>query len=155
MIRKFTIALVVMAALVITVGSTLAASAHYVRGPDVIYSATTNTITVSGKAAGLGNGAASAAATLSGSVNIFSRCYTKSGNTPQAANKQETIPVDATRDFDIRNGQVTFSFDITPVSTLTCPGKQYVHVESLSYDLTLTWVGFPSLDWDSGLVNLI
>jgi len=133
--------------LVITVGATLAASAHYVVGPNVTYSGSTNTITVSGKAAGLGNGAATAAASLTGSVDVFSRCYNRGGNKPQADNKQETLPVDATNVFNVRNGQVTFSFAITPVSTLTCPGNQIVVVESATYDLTLTWTDFPSLFW--------
>lgn len=147
MIRKLSIALVVMTALVITVGATLAANAHYVVGPNVTYSESTNTITVSGKAAGLGNGAATAAASLTGSVDVFSRCYNGGGNKPQADNKQETIAVNALRDFDVRNGQVTFAFYITPVSTLTCPGKQVVVVESATYDLTLTWDDFASLFW--------
>ena len=46
----------------------------------------------------------------------------------------------------MRNGQVTFSISVTPLSTLTCPGNQVVVIESVSYDLNLTWIGFPSLD---------
>jgi hypothetical protein len=80
--------------------------------------------------------------TLSGNVTVNSRCYTKSGNKPQAATKQETIHVDQTRDFPVRNGQTTGSFTVTPLSTLSCPGGQHVVIESVDYsNLALTGPG--------------
>jgi hypothetical protein len=129
--------------LVMTTG-VLAASPHYVQGPTVTISSTS--LTVSGKAAGLGNAAATADASLTGTVDVFSRCYNKGGNKPQADNKQETINVSQNQTFDVRNGQVTFSFTVTPLSTLTCPGNQVVVIESVSYDLFLTWPAFPELN---------
>jgi hypothetical protein len=133
--------------LVLTTG-VLAASAHYVQGPTVTVSNTA--LTVSGKAAGLGNADATADASLTGTVDVFSRCYNRGGNKPQADNKQETINVNQDQTFDVRNGQVTFSFTVTPLSTLTCPGNQQVKIESVSYDLTLTWPAFPALN-----INLV
>jgi hypothetical protein len=129
--------------LVMTTG-VLGASPHYVQGPTVTVSSTS--LTVSGKAAGLGNAAATADASLTGTVDVFSRCYNKGGNKPQADNKQETINVSQNQTFDVRNGQVTFSFTVTPLSTLTCPGNQVVVIESVSYDLFLTWPAFPELN---------
>jgi hypothetical protein len=129
--------------LVMTTG-VLAASPHYVQGPTVTISSTS--LIVSGKAAGLGNAAATADASLTGTVDVFSRCYNKGGNKPQADNKQETINVSQNQTFDVRNGQVTFSFTVTPLSTLTCPGNQVVVIESVSYDLFLTWPAFPELN---------
>lgn len=120
-----------------------AGSPHYVTGPTVTLTSTSLTIT--GKVAGLGN-ITSVDASLTGTVDVFSRCYNKGGNKPQADNKQETINVDQDASFDVRNGTTTFSFTIAPLSTLTCPGNQIVVIESVSYDLFLTWPQQPSLD---------
>ena len=46
--------------------------------------------------------------------------------------------VKTANDFGVRNGSVSGSFSITPLSTLTCPGNQRVVIESVTYDLTLT-----------------
>jgi hypothetical protein len=143
-LRKTGILIAVLTALVITVGATLAANGHYVVGPNVSVSNTA--LTISGKAAGLGQGSTTANWTLTGSVDVFSRCYNRGGNKPQADNKQETIAVNQTGSFAVNNGQVTFSISVSPLSTLTCPGNQIVVIESVSYDLYLTWPGFPSLN---------
>jgi hypothetical protein len=144
MVRKFSIGAAVLAVLIVTASAVMAASPHYVQGPTV--SASSTSLTISGKAAGLGNASATADASLTGSVDVFSRCYNRGGNKPQADNKQETIAVNQNQTFDVRNGQVTFSFTVSPLSTLTCPGNQQVVVESVSWNLTLTWPGFPSLN---------
>jgi hypothetical protein len=116
---------------------------HYVTGPTVTLSSTSLTIT--GKVAGLGN-ITSVDASLTGTVDVFSRCYNKGGNKPQADNKQETINVNQDASFDVKNGTTTFSFSVSPLSTLNCPGNQVVVIESVSYDLFLTWPQQPSLD---------
>jgi hypothetical protein len=117
----------------------LDASPHFVGTPTATVSG--NTLTVSFKAAGLGN-ETSVPITLSGDVVVNSRCYTRSGNKPQAANKQETLQVNQTDDFPIRNGQTSGSFTVTPLSTLTCPGGQHVVIESVDYsNLALTGPG--------------
>jgi hypothetical protein len=115
---------------VLTAGSALAASPHFIGTPQATVSG--NTLTVTFKAAGLGN-AAGATFTLAGDVSVSSRCYTKSGNKPQAANKQENIAVNQTDTFPVRNGQTTGSFSITPLSTLTCPKGQNVVIESVDF----------------------
>jgi hypothetical protein len=143
MVRKFSIGTAVLSVLIITASAVMAASPHYVQGPTVSVSSTS--LTISGKAAGLGNASATADASLTGTVDVFSRCYNRGGNKPAADNKQETLAVNQNQTFDVRNGQVTFSFTVSPLSTLTCPGNQRVVVESVSYDLTLTWPAFPSL----------
>jgi hypothetical protein len=43
--------------------------------------------------------------------------------------------------FDVRNGQTTGSFTVTPLSTLTCPPGQKVVIESITYNLTLSGPG--------------
>ena len=132
----------VVALMTLTLGSmagpALAASPHVVKGPDVSFSG--NTLTVTASIAGLGN-VAFADFTLEGTVNVSSRCYTRNGNTPQAANKQESISVSKTATFPVRNGRTDVSFSVTPLSTLKCPGGQHVVIEAITYDLHLTGPG--------------
>lgn len=142
--RKTTVLLAALFVAAITVPAAIAASAHWVTGPTATVSG--NSLTVTGKAAGLGNTAGFADFTLSGTANVSSRCYTKSGNKPQAANKQESISVDQTGSFPVRNGSVTPTFTVTPLSTLTCPKGQTVVIESITYDLFLSSDNFPSLN---------
>jgi len=119
-------------------GPALAASPHIVSGPDVSVSG--NTLTVTASIAGLGN-VPSADFALEGTVTVSSRCYTKKGNTPQAANKQETINVSQFGTFPVRNGRTNVTFSVSPLSTLKCPGGQHVVIEGITYDLTLTGPG--------------
>jgi hypothetical protein len=79
--------------------------------------------------------------TLSGEVNVFSQCYNKGGKNPAADNKEETIAVNQTDTFPVRNGRTNVSFTITPLSTLDCPGNQEVRIESVTYDLVLSGEG--------------
>ena len=142
--KRLTTLLVVIAAAAIAVPAAFAANAHWVTGPTV--STTNNSLTVSGKAAGLGKTTQTADFALTGTVSVSSRCYTRSGNKPQAANKQENISVNQSGSFNIKNGTVSPTFTVTPLSTLRCPGGQNVVVESVSYNLWLTSVSFPSLN---------
>jgi hypothetical protein len=119
-------------------GPAVAANAHIVKGPNVSVSG--NSLTITAGIAGLGN-VPSADFTLSGTVDVFSRCYNRGGNKPQADNKQETINVNSTGTFPVRNGRTNVSFTVTPLSTLTCPGNQVVVIESVSFDLLLTGQG--------------
>ena len=117
----------------------VAASPHFIGTPSATVSG--NTLTVTFKAAGLGN-AEGATFNLTGNVEVFSRCYNHGGNKPQADNKQETIAVNQTQTFPVRNGQTTGSFTVTAESTLTCPGNQVVVIESVDYsDLVLSGEG--------------
>ena len=122
----------------ITASPALAASPHVVKGPDVSVSG--NTLLITASIAGLGN-VPFADFALNGTVTVSSRCYTKSGNTPQAANKQETINVSEFGTFPVRNGRTNVEFKVSPLSTLKCPGGQHVVIEAISYDLHLTGPG--------------
>jgi hypothetical protein len=125
-----------MATAALTAPAALAASPHYIKGPDVTVG--TNSLTVSWKAAGLGNEDPTADFTLAGTVNVTSQCFTKSGNPVNGVPKRETVNVSKTETFAVRNGQVTGSITIEPLSTLTCTGKQEVRSTVNSYNLTLT-----------------
>jgi hypothetical protein len=96
-----------------------------------------NSLTISASIAGLGS-ASPALFTLTGPVEVFSRCYNRGGNKPQADNKQETIDVNQSGTFDVKNGRTNVEFEVTPLSSLTCPGNQIVVIESFSYNLTLS-----------------
>ena len=136
--RIFSIIAAVFAVLLFGTTAAQAASPHVVKGPSASVSG--NTLTISASIAGLGN-VPSATFSLDGTVSVSSRCYTKSGNTPQAANKQENIAVNATDTFPVRNGRTNVSFSVTPLSTLKCPGGQRVVIEDVSFDLTLSGEG--------------
>lgn len=119
-------------------GPAAAANPHIVKGPDVSVSG--NTLVITASIAGLGN-VPSADFTLTGTVDVFSRCYNRGGNKPQADNKQETVNVSLEDTFEVRNGRTNVTFRVTPLSTLTCPGNQVVVIESLSWDLVLSGAG--------------
>lgn len=138
--RLGTVVLTAFAVVLLAATSLVAANAHFIGSPKAVVSG--QTLTVSFKAAGLGNAEETATFNLSGEVDVFSRCYNRGGNKPQADNKQETLAVDTTSDFPVRNGQVTGSFTVTPLSTLDCPGNQRVVIESVDFsDLVLSGEG--------------
>ncbi len=122
----------------------MGATAAWADSPHVVGTPTSsvsgNSLTVSASVAGLGN-VPSATFSLEGSATVSSRCYTKSGNKPQAANKQENISVNQTETFPVRNGRTNATFTVTPLSTLQCPGGQIVVIESVSFDLDLVYQG--------------
>ena len=131
------------AALVLTfavVASVSAASPHQVGSTQVSVSG--NSLTISASIAGLGN-VESVTLDLDGTIDVSSRCYTRSGNKPQAANKQETINVDTSGTFPVRNGRTNATFTVSPISTLQCPPGQRVVIESFSFDLTISYLGEP------------
>lgn len=119
-------------------GPALAASPHVVKGPDV--SQDGNSLVITASIAGLGN-VPSADFTLSGDVTVFSQCYNRGGKNPAADNKEETVDVNQTATFPVRNGRTNVSFTVTPLSTLQCPGGQVAVIESVDYDLHLTGQG--------------
>ena len=133
--RSLVLSVVAMA---MTASLVFAASPHVVGSPNVSQSG--NSLTISASIAGLGN-VPSATFTLAGTVDVFSRCYNRGGNKPQADNKQETLAVNSTATFPVRNGRTNASFTISPLSTLQCPGSQVVVIESFSYDLDLIYMG--------------
>ena len=79
-----------VATMMLTATAALAASSHVVGNPTATVSG--NSLIVTASVAGLGN-VPSVELGLEGTVSVSSRCYTRSGNKPQAANKQESITV--------------------------------------------------------------
>ena len=121
----------------------VADSPHYVKGPTATVEG--NSLVVSWKAAGLGNTVTSVDFNLAGTVTTTSQCFTKSGNPVNGVPKSETINVNATGTFPVRNGQTTGSLTIAPLSTLTCTGNQQVVILSASFDLFLNGDDLPEV----------
>ena len=136
--RGMIVVATVLATMALGATGAWAENAHIVGSPSATVSG--NTLTLSASVAGLGN-VPSATFSLQGPVTVSSRCYTKSGNKPQAANKQETVNVSQTQTFAVRNGRTNATFTVTPLSTLDCPGGQRVVIESVTYDLDLIYQG--------------
>ena len=139
--RVCAIAALALSALLLMASAALADSPHYIKGPTATVDG--NSLTVSWKAAGLGNTATSADFNLTGTANVTSQCFTKSGNPVNGVPKQETVDVNVGGTFDVRNGQTTGSLTVSPLSTLTCTGKQEVRILDVSFDLTLTGDSLP------------
>ena len=119
----------------------VASSPHYIKGPTATVSG--NSLTVSWKAAGLGNTATSVDFALTGTANVTSQCFTRSGNPVNGVPKSEQVDVNVSGDFPVRNGSVTGSLTVSPLSTLTCTGNQHVVIQDVSFDLTLTGDDLP------------
>ena len=139
--RVCAIAALALSALLLMASAALADSPHYIKGPTATVEG--NSLTVSWKAAGLGNTVTSVDFSLTGTANVTSQCFTKSGNPVNGVPKQETVDVNVTGSFPVRNGQTTGSLTVSPLSTLTCTGNQQVRILDVSFDLTLTGDSLP------------
>jgi hypothetical protein len=138
-LRKFLLSLVAgLSLLGLTAQSALADNPHFVGQPTATLSGTS--LLIQFKAAGLGTGDY-ADFTLTGDLTVFSRCFNRGGNKPQADNKQETVSVNEQGTFPVRGGQTTGSFSLTAQSTLDCPGNQIVVIQDVDFDLVLAGVG--------------
>jgi hypothetical protein len=134
----------VFAAAALAVPAAFADSPHYIKGPTATVS--DNSLTVTWKAAGLGNTVTSVDFSLTGTANVTSQCFTKSGNPVNGVPKSETVDVDVSGTFPVRNGSVTGSLTVSPLSTLTCTGSQEVRILSVSFDLTLNGDDLPPVE---------
>ena len=115
--------------------TSVAGSAHFVRGPDASLNSQTGDLTVTWKEAGLGDSqnvdcvaSAVAAATY--------QCVNRGGKCPSASNKQDVMgSVSASGTFSSgRNGSINASLTFDPPpSTLNCPGNQVRKLVSVSY----------------------
>ena len=138
------LAIVVGVAVLALAPAAIAASPHYIRGPDATVSG--NSLTVSWKAAGLGNTTESVDFALTGTADVTSQCFTRSGNPVNGVPKSEQVDVNVTGEFPVRNGQVTGSLSVSPLSTLECTGNQQVRILAVSFDLTLTGDDLPPVN---------
>ena len=93
------------------VGSVLAVSnAHFVGTPTASRSG--NTLTVSGKVAGLGD-----VDEITVTISADAQCVNPGSNKPKAANKQS---ISSTEDVPVQNGKALFSSDLTATFQPDC-----------------------------------
>ena len=124
--------LLALAALAV-VGTAVAASAHYVRGPNAALNSPS--VTVTWKAAGLGD-TVLVEYQADAVANARYQCVNHGNNCPAASNKQSlTGNVSAYGAFASgKNGSITGSLTMDPpASTLNCPGSQHAALVSVSY----------------------
>jgi FlaG/FlaF family flagellin (archaellin) len=141
--RFLLVPLIVAAALVLFAVPAMADGQHYNKGPTATVQG--NSLTVSWKAVGLGNAVDTVDFTLTGTANVTSQCFTKSGNPVNGVPKSEQVDVNVTGTFPVRNGQVTGSLTVSPLSTLTCTGNQQVRILDVSFDLFLNGDALPEV----------
>lgn len=136
MVRKLSVVVAVLAALVIAASAALAASPHFIGSPTITKS-TTEGLTVTWKAAGLGN-IASGAFLTADQVIAQSTCVNPGG---KVAPGQPLVFQDVqgpTTQIPPSNGQITFTVTLppppTPSSSDVCPnGNWSVRLDSLTY----------------------
>jgi hypothetical protein len=111
-LRKFaTVVLLSMVSLVVLAVPAFAGSPHFVDG-SVTVSRSDNSLTVSGKEAGLGN-----EEQVHIVASVTAACLNPGENFPQAANK-ETFT--SAGDFPVQNGKANFSLTVTAVFQPAC-----------------------------------
>jgi hypothetical protein len=128
MIRKFGILSAVLAILALTVAVTAAGSPHFIAS-SISKSTSGNTLTVSGKEAGLGD-----EAQVQIQVTATASCINPGDHHPKAANKTS---VSATGTFPVQNGRANFSLSATATFQPDCtPPMTVVWSNILITDLT-------------------
>lgn len=132
MIRKLSIALVVMAALTITAAATLAAAPKFFAVSSSVNNA--GALLVNFDERGLGND--NVDYLLTADATAVYACINGGGKHPQAANK-ETVNAEVSADgsFEVKNGRVTASLTAGPPSAgdFSCPGGQRLVFASVTY----------------------
>lgn len=132
MLRKLTIALVVMVALTITAAAALAGAPKFFSVSSGVNNG--GALVVSFDERGLGND--NVDYTLSADATAVFACINGGGKHPQAANK-ETVnaEVSANGSFEVKNGRVQASLTAGPPSAgdFSCPGGQRLVFASVTY----------------------
>ena len=107
----FLVAVLALAAGAVAAPAALAGSPHFIQSA---FSVTrdANTLTVSGKEAGLGD-----EAQIHVEVSATALCINNGGNHPKAVNKAD---VSAAGDFPVQNGKADFSLTLTAVFQPSC-----------------------------------
>jgi hypothetical protein len=128
MTRKVAIAGAVIAMLAFTVAITTAGSPHFIAS-SISKSIDGNTLTVSGKEAGLGD-----ESQIQVQVTATASCINPGDKHPRAANK---VGVAATATFPVQNGKANFTLSATAVFQPDCtPPMTVVWSNILITDLT-------------------
>ncbi|HEX6127816.1 MAG TPA: hypothetical protein VF071_02220 [Candidatus Limnocylindria bacterium] len=126
MYRKIGISIAVLTAMALTVSIVAAGNAHFVGTPKITVSG--NTVTVSGKVAGLGN-----IPQIHVEVSGDAQCVNPGKKEPKADNKDE---FSADGDFPVQNGKANFSLDLTATFQPDCTPPMTVSWSNISITVT-------------------
>jgi hypothetical protein len=126
--RRHAVLLGVAAVAALTiVGSALAVSnAHFVGNPTASRSG--NTLTVSGKVAGLGQ-----VEVITVTVSADAQCVNPGSNKPKASNKQS---ISSTENVPVQNGKANFSLDLTATFQPDCTPPMTVEFSNVVVTVT-------------------
>ena len=131
--RRIALSLAGLLALVFAT-TALADSPHFVKGPT--YTATTSALTVTGKAAGLGNGPTEAFLTAD-TISVSFHCQNNGGNFAPGHPATFGSVVGSKQQITPRNGSISFSPSLSapvPSAADECPSRKWkVIVESVDY----------------------
>lgn len=136
MIRKLGISIAVAGLLVGTVAIASAGNAHFVGTPQISVSG--NTVTVSGKVAGLGN-----IPQINVSVSGDAECVNRGNKNPSAENKDTFA---AQGSFPVQNGKANFSLTLSASFQPDCTPPMRVEWSNISIVVTAndgTFLTFP------------
>jgi hypothetical protein len=156
--RLLLVTVLALATVGFTSTAALATSPHFV-GDFTISKSLDTGLTVSGKAAGLGNGPVEAFLTAE-SVTATYNCVNKGGNVAPGQPQVLSAVTGPVQTITPRNGQITFTVTIppppTPSSADTCPnGNWSVSLVSLTYSGVVLHVhqGATDLEADLGTID--
>jgi len=122
--RRFTVVFAAMlGALLLAAPTALAGSAHFINNAFSI-SRDGNTLTVSGKEAGLGN-----LAQVHVVLSADAACVNPGSKKPQAANKQS---FNAEGDFPVQNGKADFTLSVTATFQPSCSPPMTVEFSNVT-----------------------
>lgn len=128
--RKLGISVAVLSMLALTAAITFAGNAHFVGTPQI--SASGNTLTVSGKVAGLGN-----ISQINVQVTADAYCVNRGNNNPSAENKTS---VAGGGTFPVQNGKANFSVTGTASFQPDCSPPMRVEFQNVhSYVYDASW----------------
>jgi hypothetical protein len=136
MYRKFGVGLAVVSALVLIVTTVSAGNAHFVGSPQISVSG--NTVTVSGKVAGLGN-----VPQIDVTVSGDAACVNRGNKNPSAENKDS---FSASGQFPVQNGKANFSLSLSATFQPDCTPPMRVEWSNISIVVTAadgTFLTFP------------
>ena len=119
--KNYKITLVIAAVMICTVGIVLAGNPHFIWVKVMQFD---NTISVTGKEAGLGN-----ETQVHIEVNATARCINRGGHNPKADNKTS---VSAAGDFPVQNGKAYFDLSLTATFKPECSPPMTVEFSDIT-----------------------
>jgi hypothetical protein len=133
--RTLTLLSTLLIAFLVATSSVFAANPHFIGTPSASIGSNGN-LTVSFKAAGLGNVGTADFSLTADEAEAFWQCFTRSGNPVQGVPKKATeTDLVVTETFPVRNGQTTGSLTLLAPTApdLQCTGNQVARLLSVTY----------------------